>query len=833
VALVTAVLALWAGPAAGQSKTDRFAGRALSEVLVTLSARGVQLVFSSQLVTPGMRVMAEPRATAIGPLLDELLAPHGLEVRAGPRGVLQVVRASDPPSAPKPPSELRHSAIRGHVVDLATGAPLQGVLVEVVAEARATRTDPRGRFTLLVQPGPHTLDVRINGYAPAQRTLAVGSTRAVVKVEMAPVAGSYSERVTVTAPPAERRDAGVAAEATLESTDVERLSSGLVNDPMRVVQALPRVAVGDDARGELSVRGSPYRHVGVVVDGVATPFLLHAAYGRGDAGSLTMLTSDVIDRVTLQAGAHPQRHSDTLGAQVELSLREGSRAEPRVRAALGSVHGTLTAEGPLGRARRGSWLVTARHSFHNWPLQPRTTAGTTFGFADGLAKVVYDVAPRHQVAFTAISGRSTLEDPGETEPNALADGVNRTSLVVMGWRSAVRARTTLEHRAYVVAHRFLNVHNTGEDASRGSGTELGYRADVAHQLPRTLLEAGAHVQRLRGSTRITADGPSGEGPLSSERAVERFDGSSWVRSGYVHLRWKPTPRLAVAPGLRVAESTLIRERAVSSWMLGAWSIRPNWRLDASAGVSHQFPTFEHVMSGTAAARDLQPERAAHVDVGIEHHLTPSVRWQATLFSRDERDVVSALDQAPWLSAESVTALRLSNRYANSLSGTSRGLELLVERRTASRLSGWVAYSYGRTRYTDRERAETYWADFDQRHAVSAALAYRASERVSVAAMFRGGTGFPIRPRLDAQDGSDVGTGRRYDDRLPPYGRLDFRASRTFTYAERPVTLFAEVLNVLNRANLGLVSSRSIAGRDRPFTRPLAPRRFAAGLQIEF
>jgi hypothetical protein len=102
-------------------------------------------------------------------------------------------------------------------------------------------------------------------------------------------------------------------------------------------------------------------------------------------------------------------------------------------------------------------------------------------------------------------------------------------------------------------------------------------------------------------------------------------------------------------------------------------------------------------------------------------------------------------------------------------------------------------------------------------------------------MFRGGIGFPIRPRLDAQDQSDIGMGRRYDDRLPPYARFDLRASRTLTYAERHVTLFAEVLNALNRANLGLVSTgaRSIADSDRPFARPLAPRRFAAGLQIEF
>ena len=52
------------------------------------------------------------------------------------------------------------------------------------------------------------------------------------------------------------------------------------------------------------------------------------------------------------------------------------------------------------------------------------------------------------------------------------------------------------------------------------------------------------------------------------------------------------------------------------------------------------------------------------------------------------------------------------RYVNALRGRSRGIELLFERHSASALSGWFAYAYGKTRYTDVTTTETFWADFD-------------------------------------------------------------------------------------------------------------------------
>jgi TonB dependent receptor len=93
----------------------------LEEALQELQARGLQLVYSNDLVLPGMRVQQEPRATQARAILEEILVPHALQVRSGPNGLLLLVRAD---SAPVVDSQPTAFAVMQHDVP-----PLEEVVV--------------------------------------------------------------------------------------------------------------------------------------------------------------------------------------------------------------------------------------------------------------------------------------------------------------------------------------------------------------------------------------------------------------------------------------------------------------------------------------------------------------------------------------------------------------------------------------------------------------------------------------------------------------------------------------------------------------------------------
>jgi hypothetical protein len=712
--------------------------------------------------------------------------------------------------------------------------------MRVTSEPRATK--PRDVLDEILTP--HGLEAEAGPGAVLEIVRAPTATRPASKNPQsakpsrgpAKAAGEpvYSERVMVRAATADGRNRGVGSEMILTRLDLQDVGGVLADDPVRAVQSLPRVAASDDYRSEFSVRGSPYRHVGVVVDGVATPWLQHAAYGRRDAGSVAMVQTEVVEEATLQAGAYPQRYGDRLGAELGLTLRQGSRTGTHFGASLSGTTAALLGEGPLGASARGSWLVAARQSLLEWPVQRRHIVdGTAFGFTDVHAKVVYDARPGHQLSVSVLAGRSGIDGGDDQPPATLADGENRAGFVNLAWRASVSPRLVITQQAHLVAHQFQNTYESGQDATGGSNGEVSYRAHAVQTLFGGVLETGAQIQRQRSVRQLPVDdGMTSDRSLRFLPAYDRLSGTAWIRSGYLNFQWAPSPRLAITPGLRLAHSTAVPQRPISRWVLGQWSFRSNWVMNASTAVSHQLPEID-LVAGRAGSSDLGAERAAHAEIGIAHRMARSVRWQASIFVRNERDVLRLPTLAP--PPDPHAGRGVDGRPANALMGSSRGVELVLERRAEAGISGWIAYAYGRSRYTDVQRGETFWGDFDQRHAVNVSARYALSERASVTGTFRGGTNFPIPGYLMETNGELVAGSERNAVRLPGYARLDLRVRRTFDYGRSRLTAFIEVLNVLNRQNVGVADGfvRADTGEAVGFTEPLLPRLLSAGLRIEF
>lgn len=108
-------LTLGVAPGAGALE---LANRTIEEAIEALEARGLSVLYSSDLIKPQMRVEAAPAATSPRAQLEEILAPHGVRVVEGPGGLLLLTRASRPPAsaamniAPEPLQEVVVTASR-------------------------------------------------------------------------------------------------------------------------------------------------------------------------------------------------------------------------------------------------------------------------------------------------------------------------------------------------------------------------------------------------------------------------------------------------------------------------------------------------------------------------------------------------------------------------------------------------------------------------------------------------------------------------------------------------------------------------------------------------
>ncbi len=727
----------------------------------------------------------------------------------------------------------RIGSLSGRVVDAKTGAPIAKVLVIIESTRLSAQTDADGRFNLPQVPaGQRRLYVSVVGYILVQREVQIGAGQTLdILIPLSEGTGTYTETVTVTGDTFRAAEPAVVAQQVLGSADIQNLRGVLADDPLRAVQVLPGVATGDDLRSEFSVRGSDFGHMNFTVDGFQTPFLLHtvrAIEDRANSGSVAMINSDILEDVTLFNGGYAQRYGNRTGAELDFRLREGSRDRSQARVAISATNAAIVGEGPLGSRGRGSWLASARKSYLDLVVKRLREEGIAFAFTDGQAKFVYDLTGTQRLDLSVIAGKSNLIDTSEYNRSVKFIGRNKSAITMAGWR-LTSARGILTARVLAGTNDFLNYQTDSPSRDEGDDRQLAARTDGSIALGRTAqIEAGADVERTR-ETRQRVRNVGGAG-----RLINDYEGTATRSGAYVQLRWVPAHSLTFVPGARVDHSTLTRSTTGSPWMQAEWAIGRGVSLRGGSGIYRQFPDFEQVVGALGRSTNTE-ERVEQYDVGLEGRLSTSVRWQVTLYDREEHGFFRRFGSETRIVGDRLVRSSSTAQFANRLEGFARGVELLVQRRDPNGLSGWISYAYGENHYRDTENGESFWGDLDQRHTFNVYAFYRVSDRTSVGAKLRMGSNFPVPGYYTERDGLYYVIDRRNELRLPIYARFDVRANRTYNWSRKRLTLFAEIMNVFDRDNQRF-EPPSIDSRTRQATGlfttmiPIVP---SAGVLIEF
>jgi hypothetical protein len=789
------------GVSAGAQRTEPsrpLAGRPLADVLTDLQRRGLPIVFSSEVVRGSMRVVAEPQTATDRQILDEILAAHGLEARAASGGVLVVLpRRAVTAQARPAPDQPSTAIVRGVVIDGRTSAPLRNVLVRTHPSETEVTSDADGRFDLgALNAGTHRLYVSLVGYSLTEADLTVTAGAPLeVTVVLSDGARAHTEEVVVVGDRFRGASTSTSASLALSGTDMRELRGVLADDPFRAVQVAPGVSTGNDFRSEFSIRGSDYRHVGLLVDGLVLGWPVHAVREDWAGGSVGLLNADTIDNLTLVAGVYPQDRPARSGGWVDITMREGSRTRTQAHAAVGMTAASLITEGPIGRGGRGAWIVSARQSYLQWVLKRLGNTGTRFGFGDLFGKVVFDITPRHHVQLLAIAGQSLLElERSSPDPNLTTRGSMTTGIASTTWR-ATFGPATLTQRFGYSATSFRNSGAVTGLLASGSGGELAYRADAAVAAGRIwTVQGGLYVRRRRVDEAFNLGVGFVGGPRTSRIEAIAGTGTEVV----IHTRVSGQVGVTRLEGGVLTSSQ--RSTAVSPWATivvpaGAWSVR------AGAGIVRQRPNLEQSAS-TFGGGALAPEFARHLDLEVERGLGGTSRVVVTVYRRDERDGLRLTGDEFRLGGAGVTVPSLAPVWRNTLRTRASGLELLVQRRSPSGLSGWVAYAYAVTGVEDVATGERWDGDFDQRHTLNAHAQLRRSPVTSFSAKLRIGSGPPLAGYLaEGREDPVIGPDRNRL-RLPVYARFDLRATRSFNYSSHRLTVFAEIINVLARENRG-------------------------------
>ena len=731
-------------------------------------------------------------------------------------------------------------AVRGKVMDAKTGEGIAKAMVSIRQQGLQTVTDATGAFNFpSVAPGEVELYVSTVGYELLKTRLQVARERdSEVQILLGQQPSTRKESITVKADPLDVIQPGVISSNTLDNTELKNLATVIVDDPLRSVQTLPGVATSDDYNAQFSLRGAGFPQIGVYVDGVLLNAPFHTAQDIEQSGSVTIFNSDVIDSLELISGGYPAKYGERTGAVLDIHTREGSQEHTFTRADIGMAGLVVTNEGPIGK--KASWLVSARKSYIGTLLKEWGADYLAVGYTDMLAKLTYHPNSAHQLTFTSMLADGWVE-PGvdSWRYSHIKKGQTTTADLSFGWNWLIRPSALLHTQLSFVQQKAWNHDQENETPFESRSREGSAQQELGWQLPKGHFFTAGWMAR-RGQENLATD--YYDLYYTDFLIAAHYRESAWYSGGYVQDNWQIIPgKLQMNFGGRSEHFTPTGQ---TLWMprasLGVHVTR-NDKLTLAWGQYGQFPSFRQLY-GEVYNTGLRAERATHYVAGWEHRINDKTRIRVEAYEIREREGIYSPDQewrAPrpldlangLVPVDGVLQPRLGPYLKNSLTGHSRGVEFILQRRSANRLSGWISYAYGRSRFDDAADEMSFYGDYDQRHTLNAYGSYRISKTINLSGKYRFGTNFPV-PGFYSREGQSIFlVQERNQLRLANYSRLDLRFSKAIYMQRRKLTFYTEVGNVFNRSNRGCqIHSiiQVIPSCDSEF--PILP---SAGLTLEF
>jgi len=589
--------------------------------------------------------------------------------------------------------------------------------------------------------------------------------------------------------------AGVrASPARLSATEINNLKSVLTDDSIRALQHLPSLPANDDFNTGFAMHGSGFNRIGILFDGIPAHSFVHTIQGVQDTGSTTLLSAELIDELDLVSAGNSGKWSGNSAGFLNMTSRTGNSSRWRNLVSVSGSAFMFLSEGPVGN---GSWIASARKSYVDWiirRIEPETELN--FGYYDIFGKASQYLNDTNEISISYMHGNTALSDATEgSGMNSLDKGRFVSDLVHLEWDSYLRERLTARTHLYYQRADSWNENPSGGELWRNEEDVFGFRSVWDFQVFRNwTISSGVTAERWSALNRQNFFQYGSD----QWEAVSFFDVRTNRQELFVEATAPVAERVTLFGGWSWNRQARLNTRYQSPFAGLELVPADGHRLSLSFGRSGQFPFFNQLY-GIAGSELLRPETATGTEArwsyrnkqGFELILSGYYRW---------RKEVPWRYQGLWRLENGKIVPPSPEPYENRLKDRSYGGEILVGRRVTNGLGGWIAYAWGKSLWSD---VQGVWfpGNYDQRTGISVFAHYRWTSNVELSTKWRFASGMPLPVYAQQVDGKYYVAEERNQERLPDYARLDIRIAKSFPKDRYRITLFIEILNLMDRDNV--------------------------------
>jgi hypothetical protein len=735
--------------------------------------------------------------------------------------------------------------IKGKVFDASNNNPIKGVLLRIVNSKFETKSNENGEFELTnLDPGFYSVSAELEGYknSSSYEQLFTYDKQNAVVIEMESEITGVGQ-VDIRKSSLQKRSAeSPVSSQELSIREIEKNPGGN-RDISKIIQSLPGVITIPGFRNDIVIRGGSPAENKFYLDGIEIPIINHFQTQGSTGGPIGLLNVNFIKNVNFYTGAFPVNYANGLSAVMDFQQIDGNLQKGKYRFTVGSSDVGFTADGPIGKSKKISYIFSARQSYLQGVF---SLLGLPFlpNFIDYQGKVKIQLKGRDNLTFVTVGAVDFFKlnvgvNEGITDTNKL-----KSNKYILGylpsysqWNYTFGAiyshfgkttktqvflsRNMLNNETYKYkdndqtiasnlnlkfisreAENKLRVEHSGKlntwNWMVGSGLEYvkysvnSYSQVVKPYLPNPLeFKFQSLMETFKYNAFGRISGIVGKGTLVS--LATRFDGSSYGEN---------TRNLFFQPTISASVSVPLKDNLYFNANVGQFFQLPAYTV---LGYKDSNGNFEN-------KNRVKYIRNRMISAGFQYNQGQETKITLEGFYKVYDNYPMALNDSISLGNLGADFAVVGNEPVASIStGLAYGAEFLVQRRSRNGLYGILSYTLAWSQFADKNN-ELVASAWDSRHTLSIVVGKKLKKNWEIGGKWRFVTGRPYTPNnenlsmnvanwnvkgIAIQDYNSLNS-----NRLGNFNQFDIRVDKVWYKKKWSLNLYLDIQNFFGYKYLG-------------------------------
>lgn len=351
--------------------------------------------------------------------------------------------------------------LEGLIYEGSDKEPILFATVRIPNTSTGTTSDLDGNYSLELEAGVYQIEFSSIGYhikvLENIKIKAGETTRMDVALD---AAVEILAEVEVMVSPLSRKEKSPLSLRTLRANEIQ-YGAGSAGDISLLLQAMPGVSSPPGYSNTINIRGGSSSENRFFVDDVEIPILNHFSKQGSSGGMRSLLNIELIDRVNLFTSAFPADKGNALSGMFEFTLKEGNSEKLSGTVQAGIIDFAVALDGPIREDANFSLSLRRSYTRFVLGLLGRPFLGT---YDDWNYKVKWDLNEKHKLTLLGLGAF----DEGEANDNVKETPINLFIVdqirPTQQWNTVNALKYTnyrKQHYTHVIlAHTFLEDRST-------------------------------------------------------------------------------------------------------------------------------------------------------------------------------------------------------------------------------------------------------------------------------------------------------------------------------------------------------------------------------------